>query len=120
MIEDFFNHKCNIYHAIDVGKSPGYGLPTSEEYSYPDLPDISNQICHFAVKSSTLTIAQNNPTNDLDARIKLTLPFGVDVRVNDKIVSNETGYAYIAEVPRHPQNHHTFVYIKRTGIGRAL
>ena len=120
MIEDFFNHKCNIYHAIDIGKSPGYGLPTSEEYSYPDLPDISNQICHFAVKSSTLTIVQNNPTNDLDARIKLTLPFGVDVHVNDKIVSNETGYAYIAEVPRHPQNHHTFVYIKRTGIGRAL
>ena len=108
MFEDFLDHKCDIYHAVNVGNSPGYGLPSSDKYDY------------FGVKSATITVVQNNPTNDMDSRIKLTLPFGVDIRANDKIVSKETGYSYVAESPRHPRNHHTFVYIKRVDIGRAL
>lgn len=120
MFVDFLDHKCDIYHAVNVGNSPGYGLPSSEKYEYPEKPDITDQICHFGVKSATITVVQNNPTNDMDSRIKLTLPFGVDIRANDKIVSKETGYSYVAEIPRHPRNHHTFVYIKRVDIGRAL
>ena len=120
MFMDFLDHKCDIYHALEEENSPGYGLPGSIVHSYPSKPDIENQVCHFAVKSAIITIVQENPTNDMDARIKLTFPFGVDVRVNDKIVSRETGYEYIAEVPRYPRNHHTFVYIKRVGLGRAL
>ena len=120
MLSDFFNHKCDIYHTVDTGNSPGYGLPASSEFTYPNSPDVENQNCHFAVKTSTITIVQSEPTNDMDARIKLTLPFGTDIRVNDKIVSKETGYSYIAEMPRHPRNHHTFVYIKRIGNERAL
>ncbi len=120
MIEDFFDHKCDIYHVKSESASPGFGLPTSIKYTYSEEPDISGQVCHFGIKSANITVVQNNPTNDMDSRIKLTLPFGVDIRVNDKIVSKETGYAYIAEIPRHPRNHHTFVYIKRDGLGRAL
>ncbi len=26
MIEDFFNHRCDIYHIIEQGASPGYKL----------------------------------------------------------------------------------------------
>lgn len=120
MFLDFLDHKCDIYHAENTGHSPGYGLPSSDEYTYPENPDIVEQICHFGFKSASIIITQNEPTNDMNSRIKLTLPYGVDIRVNDKIVSKETGYSYIAEIPRHPKNHHTFVYIKRTGIGRAL
>lgn len=120
MFLDFLDHHCDIYHAVNEGNSPGYGLPSSDEYSYPETPDITDQECHFGIKSASINIIQNELTNDMDSRIKLTLPFGVDIRVNDKIVSKETGYSYIAEIPRHPRNHHTFVYIKRTGTGRAL
>ena len=67
-----------------------------------------------------VTITQTAPANLMDAKIKLTLPAGTDVRRNDRIVDCMTGLEYTAEQPINIRGHHVFVYIKRTGGQRAL
>lgn len=113
MISDFFDHKCNIFHLRSEGKSPGFGLPSSPSHSYPEVPDDEEVSCHFAVKSATVTVTQNEPANLLDAKIKLTLPAGTDIRINDKVVWLDNGTEYTAEMPRNIRNHHMFAYVKR-------
>lgn len=112
-IEAFFDHTCDIYHIQSVGASPGYGLPASPSFSYPDSPDISGLSCHFGVHSASISLNQTDPMNLMNAHIKLGLPKGTDIRVNDKIVWCETGYEYTAEMPRNIRGHHKYVYIKR-------
>lgn len=119
-LENLLNHTCDIYHIIGGEKTPGYGLPSSPSFSYPEEPDISGQACHFGVRSASITIAQTAPVNLMDARIKLTLPIGTDVRLNDKIVDCETGQEYTAERPINVRNHHLFVYIKKIDEERHL
>lgn len=120
-IGDFFDHKCDIYHITAHSDSPGYGLPDSgAKYSYGSTPDISDLSCHFGVKPSTITIIQKEPYNDSNARIKLTVPSGTDIRINDKVVDKDSGYEYTAEQPRNIRGHHIFVYIKRTDVQKAL
>ena len=48
--EDFLDHLCDIYHDREEQVTPGYGLPASPSFSYPEEPDISEQACHFGVK----------------------------------------------------------------------
>ena len=113
--EDFFNHKCTIYHVIEKEKDLGYGITDNHAFRYPeeaeekdiDIP------CHFHINVGTAQITQSEPLNEYYARIKLSLPIGTDIRVNDKIVSGETGFTYIAELPRRIQNHHIIVYVNR-------
>jgi len=115
MIENFFDHTCDIYHAVKETVSRGYGLPDSvgEKLVYPSTADISDLECHFSVKTGNVMVIQQEPQRDLDARLKLTLPAGTDIRVNDKVVSGVTGYTYIAEVPRNIRDHHMTVWINR-------
>ncbi len=47
-------------------------------------------------------------------------PLGTDIRLNDKVVDLENGYAYIAEVPRVIRGHHISVYLHRTGAQGVL
>lgn len=119
-LESLLNHTCDIYHIQKEGKSPGFGLAASPSFSYPAEPDISGQTCHFGVKSMSVTITQTEPANLMDAKIKLTLPIGTDVRLNDKIVDCATGLEYTAEQPVNVRNHHLFVYIKRKEAQKAL
>lgn len=119
-LESLLDHTCDIYHVIEEGKSPGFSLPASPSFSYPKEPDISGVTCHFAVRSSTVTVTQTEPANLMDAKIKLTLPLGTDIRLNDKIVNCDTGIEYTAEQPRNVRNHHLFVYIKTIGEERHL
>lgn len=119
-LEDFFDHKCDIYHIQEGQASPGYGLAASPSFSYPKEPDIKEQDCHFGVRSQSVTVTQTAPANLMDAKIKLTLPVGTDVRLNDKIVNCATGFEYTAELPLNIRGHHIFVYIKRTGGQKAL
>lgn len=118
--EDFLDHHCDIYHDREAQETPGWGLPASPSFSYPDEPDIRGQECHFGVKSQSVTIVQTAPANLMDAKIKLTLPTGTDVRRNDKIVDCTTGLEYTAEQPVNIRGHHVFVYIKRAGGQKAL
>lgn len=113
MIEDFFDHRCNIFHLIPKQDSPGYGLPDSDNFTYADTPDASDVPCHFGVRSSNITITQGEPQNDMDARIKLTVSTDTDIQVNDKIVDCDTLLEYTAEQPRNIRGHHKYAYIKR-------
>ncbi len=118
--EDFLDHRCDIYHNREEQVTPGWGLPASPTFRYPEEPDISEQKCHFGVKLHNATITQTAPANLMDAKIKLVLPTGTDVRINDKIVDCVSGFEYTAEKPVNVRNHHIFVYIKRTGGQKAL
>lgn len=119
-LEMLLDHLCDIYHIQEATTSPGYGLAASPSFSYPEKPDIEAQQCHFGVRSQSVTITQTAPANLMDAKIKLTLPAGVDIRLNDKIVDCDTGLEYTAEQPRNIRGHHLFVYIKKKGEQQAL
>ncbi len=115
--EDMLNHRCDVYHIQKTDTSPGYGLPSSPSFSYPDTPDISGLSCHFSVKSGVtvgLNIVQREPYATLEGRVKLTLSLGSDIRINDKIVNLETGYEYTAEAPTQIRDHHLVVMLRRT------
>lgn len=112
--EDFLNHKCDIYHVVKESSDLGYGVTDTENFIYPERPDLENVDCHFMIKTGQYVVVQNEPTNEYDARIKVAFPTGTDIRVNDKVVSKETGYSYIAELPRVIKHtHHITVYCKR-------
>ncbi len=119
-LENLLNHRCNIYHIQEDRASPGYGLAASPSFSYPDEPDIAGQLCHFGVKSGSITIVQTVPANMMDAKTKLTLPIGTGVRIHDKIVDLATGIEYTAEQPVNVRNHHIFVHIKKVEDQKAL
>lgn len=120
MIEDFYNDRCCIYHIIESKKSPGFNLPTSPDHGYPEEPDISDLRCHFCVKSQSVAIIQQQPQAEMDARIKLILPAGTDIRLNDKVVNVKTGLEYTAELPQDIHGHHIYVYVKKTGGQKKL
>lgn len=119
-LENLLNHTCNIYHAREEQKSPGYGLPASPSFYYTEEPDVAEQECHFGVRSQSVTITQTQPVNIMDAKIKLTLPIGADIRLNDKIVDCKTGLEYTAEQPVDVRGHHLFAYIKKIGEEKML
>jgi len=100
-------------------KSPGYNLPSSPSFSYPSEPDLTAVPCHFSTKSG-VTIVQAEPQAKYEAQIKLVLPIGTDVRLNDKIVDCDTGYEYTAEIPRKVRDHHTSVLLHRSSQQEAL
>lgn len=116
--EDYLTHSCDIYHIRKRGESPGYGLPESPAFSYPEKPDIAGLRCRFEVKTQNVAIAQGSPMNLMDAGIKLVLPPGTDVRLNDRIVDCGTGYEYTAEVPHDIWGHHIFVWVRKKDMGR--
>ena len=119
-LENLLDHKCDIYHLKKSKSTVGYGLPDTVSFDYGDIPDLKNIICHFGVESLDSSVEQKNPQNVLTERIKLTLPIGTDVRINDKVVDCETELEYTAERPRNIRGHHIFVYIKRTKEQEAL
>ncbi len=119
-LENLLNHTCDIYHIVQEDKSPGYGLPASPAFSYPDEPDISGQTCHFGVKSRSVTVTQTEPANMMDAKVKLTLPPDTDIRINDLVVDCDTGIQYTAEDPVNIRNHHLFCYIKRIAAQKPI
>jgi hypothetical protein len=116
-IDNFFNHKCTIFHIAESEKELGYGISNEHDFTYPDNAEENDTDipCHFHVGTGTWQVSQETPFNQYLARVKLSLPLGTDIRVNDKVVSGETGYAYIAELPRKIQNHHIIVYCNRSG-----
>lgn len=119
-LEALLDHQCDIYHITSTSQSPGYGLPASSVFSYPDEPDLSSVPCHFGIHSRSVTLDQKEPMQIMDSRIKLTLPIGTDVRINDKIIDCDTGYEYTAEEPHNIRDHHIFVYIRKETAQQPL
>ncbi len=121
MIENWFDHTCSIYHLTSSDNSPGYALPASKAYTYPDEPDIPGQTCHFGVANATsVSMVQNEPQASYNVRVKLGLPAGTDIRLNDKIIHLETGLEYTAEQPQNIRGHHIAVYVHRQGQQAVL
>jgi hypothetical protein len=112
-IVDFFDHRCDIYHIRRENEKRGYGLPDRGSIVYPDTPDISGQPCHFSVKEGTLSTMQLEPQKELESGLKLTLPAGTDIRINDRVYNSTLGIMYEAETPRDIRGHHTTVWVKR-------
>jgi hypothetical protein len=107
MIEDLFNHKCDIYHFDIVDNPPKYGLPstTSKEYKYNEEPDLVDIICHFNVHPvETITISE--PQRNINHDVTLLCPLDTDIRFNDKVIDKETSLIYYAQKPRNIRNSH--------------
>lgn len=118
--EKLLDHKCSIYHLGKSEESAGYGLPSSVSFSYPKEPDIPEVSCHFGISSMSSSVKQGNPQNRFEEKLKLSLPAGTDIRINDKVVNCENGKEYTAELPRNIRNHHIIVYVKRVHEQEAL
>lgn len=117
--DTMLNHTCDIYHVQKADKSPGYGLPSSPSFSYVETPDLSGVQCHFSMKSG-VTVVQADPQAKYAANIKLILPLGIDVRLNDKVVDCDSGYEYTAAIPRKIRGHHIAVLLHRSNRQEAL
>ncbi len=111
--ESLLNQKCVIYHMKKESKSLGYGI-TSDSFFYSEEPDEADIPCHFNV-SDTGTLGQTEDANEYTVAGKLNLPYGTDVRVNDKIIDLGSGITYYAEIPRNIRDHHIIVQVQRKG-----
>lgn len=119
-IDELFDHRCDVFHLIREKGSIGYGLDESFSYSYGDVPDIKNLPCHFGLKYRDTMMQQGEPANKYYARVKLALPVGTDIRLNDKVVDRDTGLAYTAQIPKEVRGSHVIVFVKRTEIQQPL
>ncbi len=119
-ITDFFDHHCDIYHIGREDTSPGYALPPSPDFKYGKEPDLSGVECHFGVKNTIIHIVQQDPQQEMDSDIKLTLPAGTDIRLNDKVVWKENGREYTAGLPRNIRGHHMTVELRRVAQQKPL
>lgn len=115
MWEDFLNDECDIYHLQKDTVDPGYGMdPQENPGTYTEEPDLAGVKCHFGVKSDTLVLNQHDPYSVLTGQIKLALPLGTDIRMNDRVVSCGSGITYtVRDVPRTVHDHHVFALISR-------
>ena len=118
--QSMLNHKCDVYHIRNENTSPGYGLPASPSFEYGETPDLTDVPCHFNIKGSagSRNIVQTPPLSapnaNYQAKIKLVLPLGTDIRLNDKIVDKSDGCEYTADKPIPIRSHHMFVMLRRT------
>ena len=114
MFDDFFNHSCNIYHLVDEAVNVGYGIQAADTRT-EDVQAEENVPCHFYVRQNDqLRVVQNEPYSSIDGDIKLALPYGTDIRVNDTVEDCDTLLRYRAGVPRVVHgNHHIIVTVRR-------
>lgn len=119
MFEDFFNHRCNIYHPKKADTNAGYGIKAAQSERREVAPDLEDVPCHFYVKTS-LAIKQKEPFASIEGEAKLALPYGTDIRENDFVKSR--GYMFRAGIPKAVHgNHHIVVMIRReNGIKGAI
>ena len=45
-LENLLNHTCDIYHVVEGEKSPGYNLPASPSFSYPEAVSYTHLRAH--------------------------------------------------------------------------
>lgn len=112
-IEDFFDHTCSIYHLEKNKTEFGYGIAPIESSAYGDEPAITGQFCHFHVKSDGTRLVQEDPYSAIEGTIKLSLPAGTDIRINDKVVWDGPGLSYRAGLPRQIRGHHVTATLYR-------
>lgn len=121
MFEDFLNDRCDIFHLKEQLVTVGYGIEATG-ISLPGTEPAAEDVpCHFHNKTNTLRIVQNEPYSGLEGEVKLSLPFGTDIRENDLVVNKATGIRYRADVPKYIRDHHITVMLKReSGVKSAI
>lgn len=115
MFKDFLNHTCNIYHLEEVPVNAGYGIKAGSVKKPQNEPAAENVPCHFHTKTNnTLEIVQREPYSSVEGEIKLSLPAGTDIRINDIIEDCRDGMKYRAGKPSEVYGgHHIVVMLKR-------
>lgn len=107
MFEDFFNHKCDIYHPVKSETNIKYGIKVEPVEMRKDIPDLENVPCHFYINPS-LSIKQKEPYATVEGECKLALPYGTDIRENDFIKGYD--HMFRAGIPKVVHgNHHIVV-----------
>ena len=103
--------KCDIYHLRSESVSTGYGLPGEAGFVYAETPDEVDVPCKFTEKSQAIT--QGEPGNEIVQSYSVCFLYGVDVRLNDKVVFG--GVKYKAQIPHVIKKHHIEVMAVRKG-----
>lgn len=112
--EDFFNHRCDIYHLAEETVTVNGVAIASSTKKQAVVAEEQDVPCHFHINGEFLDIVQREPQAELQGRGKLSLPFGTDIRKNDIVRSRETGFCYRADLPRVIHgNHHIVVELRR-------
>ena len=124
MFDDFMNHTCNIYHLENNPVNVGYGILASDVKSEKSKPDEIAVKCHFHIKSSVGSVAviQNEPYSSVEGQIKLSLPIGTNIRMNDIVEDCRNGLKYRADAPKEVYGaHHIIVNLRRQeGVKSAI
>jgi len=127
MFDDYLNDNCDICHLVENSVSAGYGIKTTDVSKWQDEPSLVDVPCHFHVKNDALQVLQAEPHAELQGHIKLSLPYGTDIRKNDLVISKEcasmeAGIRFRADTPRTIfGNHHIVVMLRREeGIKGAI
>lgn len=122
MFEDFLNHRCDIYHLVERQPTAAYGIRPGKITEWEQEPSLTDVPCHFQVSQyDSVQIVQGEPYSRVSGETKLTLPYGTDIRMNDKVRDRKTGLAYRADVPKEVQQHHIIVTIRREeGVKGAI
>jgi hypothetical protein len=120
-IEDFFRHKCDIYHASYDEKVPKYGLPASEkELSYPEIPSIEDVPCFFAFSNTNASMVEAEPMTLFQGPNELSLPAGTEIHPGDKIIDKRFNIDYTAGFPEDIRGKYLVVPIYRRTVQGAL
>lgn len=124
MFDDFMNHTCNIYHVGEETISAGYGIKDKKIAVHHTIPDEVGVSCHFHIKSvvGSLKVVQNEPYSSVEGQIKLSLPIGTDIRMDDIVEDCRNGLKYRVDVPKEVYGgHHIIVNIRRQeGVKSAI
>lgn len=111
-INNLFDHSCNIYHQIIQEKELEYGLKSSNVYTYENEVSEKYIPCHFK-NINDQRITQKEAFYASYDDIKVILPFGTNVVLNDKIVNAQTNEQYIAGFPINYRNSHIIVRLRK-------
>lgn len=117
MFDDFMNHRCNIYHLEEGSVNAGYGIVASPVKAPEQIPSLQDIPCHFHTKANnTVRIIQNDPFSSAQGEMKLSLPYGTEIRENDTVEDCSNGLKYRAGIPRTVHgDHHIVVTLNREG-----
>jgi hypothetical protein len=119
MFDDFLDHTCNISHTEQTTTEGGYGIKARIHSRLADgsTPELVGIPCHFHSKTgNTVRVVQNEPFSSTDGEMKMSLPAGTDVRVNDIIEDCRNGLKYRAGVPSTVHGgHHIIVHLYAEG-----
>lgn len=120
-IEDFFRHKCDIYHAVKSPKTANYGLPNSEQViTYPNEPSVTDSNCFFDTVNTSANISEVEPMHIYSGANQLSLPVGTSINYNDKVVDIRFGHEYTAGYPENIRGHYIVVPVFRKTRQEAL